>query len=246
MKQSDDGISHLITSYVNKKGPEFMKKLIKTDYLTELNCRIRFWELDSDIYNSLDKHVMNTQITDFLRTHYQTKVIEGRDLKTVGESKYISMVLDGIEYYDYSVLSPNNNLIPVLQNRGIKYISSSDNINKEYIPFNYGCIYEEDFNTIVNEHMDYLEVAQYTDGWGSCLPFVNVYALFQIRDIQENYIEIIHRSMYSRSNQREYLGNWYNLIGYIPLFLKQYQINIDWEKIYAIFNDFLDISLISR
>lgn len=94
--------------------------------------------------------------------------------------------------------------------------------------------------------MDYLEVAQYADGWYSCLPYVEVFSLFDIGEIQSHYLEIINNTMYARSNKREYLGNWNLLIGNIPLFLQQYDINIDWEKLYNIFIEFLDISLIWR
>jgi len=76
------------------------------------------------------------------------------------------------------------------------------------------------------------------------LHFVSVFELFDKQEILKNYIEILHRAMYARTEGEEYLGNWNLLIGNIPLFLEQYEINVNWEKIYRIFNEFLDISLI--
>lgn len=245
MAQSDDGISHLLTAYVNKKGVEYVREINETGYFKERSCRIRFWELAPEIYNCFSRRDMEWQITELLRDHYQSNFIEWRYIQNVMESRYKDMVLDGIEYYEYSVLSPNNDIIPLLESRGIKYIDSAEQDKKEeYMPFRYGCIHENDFEYISEQGIEYLEVAQYTDGWHSCLPFIEVFLRYNKTDIQRDYIEILHRAMYARSKDKEYFGNWNLLLGNIPALLSQYEIDIDWEKIYKIFTDFLDISLI--
>lgn len=244
MAQSDDGISHLITSYVNKKGTEYIKKLNESGYLGKTDCRIRFWELDPECYKCFSKVEMAKQLTELLSIHFQSKHIEGRDIRNVMESNYRDMVLDGIEYYEYSILSPDIDLIPTLESRGIKYIGTTKQEKETYVPFHYGCIHEDDFEYISEQDVGYLEVAQYANGWYSCLPFVDVFSLYDKVDIQRDYIEIIHRAMYARVAGRDYLGDWSLLIGNIPALLLQYEIDIDWQKLYSVFKDFLDISLI--
>lgn len=87
----------------------------------------------------------------------------------------------------------------------------------------------------------YLKLANY-----SCLPFVDVFSICKREDIQKDCVEIIHRAMFARAAKREYLGNWNLLIGNIPAFIQQYEIDVDWRKLYSIFNNFLDLSLIYR
>lgn len=244
MKQSDDGISHLMTSYANKKGTKYVDKLNKAGYFNNRDCSIRFWELDSKNYNCFSKLDMGKQITDLLSVHYQSKMIEGRDIETVMVSKYRDMVLDGIEYYGYSILSPDIDLVPELESRGIKYIGWKEQNEKEYIPFEHGYIHKEDFKYITEHNLSYVEVAQYADGWYSCLPFVDAFLSYDKLDIQKDYMEILHNSMYARVSEGDYLGNWNLLLGNIPCFLLQYEIDVDWEKIYNVFKKFLDISLI--
>lgn len=244
MAQSDDGISHLMTSYVNKKGLDYVRKINESGYFKEKDCEVRFWELDSEIYNCFSKKEMADQVTELLSIYYQSKCIEGRDIQTVMESEYKNLVLDGIEYYGYSILSPNVALIPILENRGIKYFGSGEQDKEEYVPLHYGHIHKEDYEYIAEQDIGYLEVAQYTDGWDSCLPFIDVFSLYNKADIQKDYIEIVHRAMYARAAGREYFGTWSLLIGNIPALLSQYEIDIDWEKLYTIFKGFLDLSLI--
>lgn len=244
MAQSDDGISHLMTSYANKKGMEYVKKINEQGYFSDRDCKIRFWELDAAIYDCFGKEDVAMQVTELLRYHYPSKDIDAKVIQTIMESKYKKLVLDGIEYYGYSILSPSVELIPVLEDRGIKYFDSDEQNKEEYIPLQYGHIHKEDYGYIAKQNIDYLEVAEYTDGWDSCLPFVDVFSLYKKEDIRRDCVEIVHRAMYARKARREYLGTWSLLVGNIPALFFQYEIDVNWEKLYAIFIDFLELSLI--
>lgn len=40
--------------------------------------------------------------------------------------------------------------------------------------------------------MGYLEVSRFTDGWDACLPYIEIYSIYDINEIKYNYLEIIH------------------------------------------------------
>lgn len=246
MEQSDDGISHLLTSYVNKKGREYVNKLNETGYFQSNKCKIWFWELDTEFYSCFNKQEMRKQITELLSVHYPTKTIEGSDIKTVMCSDYRNMVLDAFEYYDYLILEPCNEWIPELERRGIRYIGSKEETNEQYIPFEHGCIHKKDLEYINELNISYTELAQYVDGWYSCLPFIDAFSRYNKREIQKEYLIILHNAMYARAPKSEYIGSWYLLLGNILEFLIEYEINVDWEKLYGIFMKFLDVSLIKH
>ncbi|MCD7818444.1 MAG: hypothetical protein LUH07_05280 [Lachnospiraceae bacterium] len=245
MKQSEKGISHLLTNYVNQKGTSFLTKLIQRGYHL-YDDSIYFWELDAPLLECFDKESMSKQLTELLRTHYHSKYIEFKDIANVMQSKYKNMILDGIEYFEYSILSPTNDFLEELNSRSINYLMDKNEAKteKEYVPLNYGCIHEDDFSYIEKEGIGYIEVAQYTDGWYSCLPYVEVFSLFLKEDIQNNYSEILYEALFARCPEKTYIGNWYLLIGNIVEFLKKYEVNVDYVKLYNIFISFLDMSII--
>ena len=160
------------------------------------------------------------------------------------KSVYKNMVLDGIEYYGYSILSPDNQYVTELEARGIKYLGSEGDSDEEYSPFERGYIHKDDLHYIVENKIGFDEISKYTDGWYSCLPFVDFYAIYDKNDIQDNYLGILHNSLFARTSNRDFLGNWNLLLGNIPEFLLNYEIDIDWEKLYTIFTEFLNISLL--
>ena len=55
---------------------------------------------------------------------------------------------------------------------------------------------------------------------------------------------IIHNSLFARASYKDYLGNWNLLLGNILEFLLDYEIAVDWDKLYTIFNEFLNITLL--
>lgn len=244
MEQSEKGISHLLTSYVNKKGGSYIKKLINKGYFSDCNNSICFWELDAVLLECFDKSDISKQLTELLRSHYYSKNIEFRDIANAMQSKYKDMVLDGIEYFEYSIMSPTSDLLAELDLRGIKYLADKEKEDTKYIPLNYGCIHEADFAYLKEKKIGYMDVARYTDGWYSCLPYVDVFSMFNKNDIQQAYLSILYEAIYARCPDKTYIGYWHLLIGNVIDFLEKYEVSVDYLKLYSAFINFLDVSLI--
>ncbi|MEG0273355.1 MAG: hypothetical protein RR622_09010 [Hydrogenoanaerobacterium sp.] len=244
MKQSDKGISHLLTSYVNQKDPSFVDKINKMGYFRNNDFRIWFWELNPENYNCFSNSEVVAQVMELLSTYNYSKTIEGQYVRNIMLSKHRDLVLCGIKKYGYSILTPDDDLIPLLEAADVKYLSANKSEETQYVPLKNGYIHEEDFEYIKGQKIGYFEIAQYADGWYSCLPFVDLFSIYAKEDIQRDYHAIVHKSMFARVCDNNYIGNWSFLIGNIPKFLLQYEIDVDWEKLYASFNDFLDLSLI--
>jgi len=244
MEQSEKGISHLLTSYVNKKGSDYVGEIYETGYFKSSASQIRFWDLNPENYDCFNDSEVADQVMKLLNTHYYSKTIEGSDIQNIMDSKHRELVLIGIKKFNYSILSPDDGLIPILKARCVKYLATNEDKETAYVPFQHGTIREEDFEYIAEQKIDYLEIAQYADGWHSCLPFVDVFSIYPQKDIQRHYNAIIHKSMFARVSDNDYIGNWHLLIGNIPAFLLRYEVDVDWKKLYVIFNDFLKASLI--
>lgn len=244
MEQSEKGISHLLTSYANKKGPDYIAQICKAGYFRKNDSQIRFWELNPEGYDCFTDSEVVDQVMKLLNIHYYSKTIEGRDIQNIMDSKHRDLVLSGIKKFNYSILSPDDDFIPILKARCIKYLATNGDKETKYVPLKHGAIQEKDFEYIAEQKIDYLEIAQYADGWYSCLPFVDVFSMYPKEDIQRDYSTIIHKSMFARVSDNDYIGNWSLLIGNIPKFLLRYEIDVNWKKLYDIFNDFLKLSLI--
>ena len=247
MKQSEKGIRHLLSSYINEKGSEYTKRLVDTRKIYDPELRLDYFDLNPECINVLPQYVIEQRIEEYFNYHYISNNIDGYDIKNLIRSKYCKILTDALDYFNKNV---NGGLgkeeIEILQVSGIEYYETAnvEYKNKEYVPFEHGNIHMEDFDYIKQSGMTVMECSKYADGWYECLPYVELYELFDRKEIKDNYLEIIHQALFARVINNEYIGNWNDIIGNIPLFLEKYEIDVDWKRLFDIFLSFLKYSVI--
>lgn len=245
MSQSEKGIRHLISSYINKKGPECTKRLLRNGYFRDNSSKVDIFDLLPENINCFSKQYLKFRIGEMLYYGRYSKMVEGRDICYVLESDYCDMVLDSLEYYEYSVIGAIEYInVQKLINHGIKYLGKSEKKETEYSPFDGGYIHKEDIEYIKEHNIAAFEISRYTDGWHTCLPFPEIYQLYEEKEMKQKFLHILHRSMFARVIDKKYIGNWYMLLGNIPRFLMLCDIDVDWNMLFEIFYQFMDVSLI--
>lgn len=178
MDQSEKGISHLLTSYLNKKGLNYVKLLNKAGYFRNERANVQFWDLKPQYYDCFNSSEVVEQVMQLLSTHCNSRDIEYDDIQNILKSKRRDLVLSGIKYFDYTILSTDEDLIPMLKERGVKYTVEKTQEETECVPLKQESISRQDFEYVAAQNIGYLEVAQYADGWYSCFPFVDVFSLY--------------------------------------------------------------------
>lgn len=245
MSQSEKGIRHLINSYINKKGPECTKRLIQKGYFHDPSFQADIFDLFPENINCFPKKYIRSRIDELLYDGRYSKFVQARDVCYVLESDYSNMVLSALEYYDYSVYeSVSEASAQKLHERGIEYLASDEQKERKYVPFENGYIHEEDRSYIIENKITAHEIARYADGWHSCFPYPELFKIYDKTELGLNYLSILHTAMFARVLDKEYVGDWHRLIGNILCFLRICDVEIEWKRLYGIFKQFLDVSLI--
>lgn len=246
MTQSEKGIRHLMNSYINKKNIECTKRLAQEGYFRRHDSKADIFDLSPENINCFNKQQIKERLDEMIRYHYISKTVESRDILNVLESDHCDMLLDALEYYEFSILGKVEDDIigKKLSERGIRCLGKDEAKEGEYIPLKNGYIHEEDEAHIIEKGIQAFEVARYADGWYSCLPFPQLYRIYSQVEVERDYLNILHESLFARVIDREYIGNWNLMIGNIPEFLEVCNVEIDWKRIFDIFKQFLQVSLI--
>ena len=246
MNQSEKGIRHLLESYIDMGDESLIYKLEQVGAFYDSDFPVDIFNLMPEKIDCIDVKHIDRRVYEIISYHRYGKIIEYDDIIKPLSSKYCSRILDAIAYYDYKIfgLIKDEEIEEMIIERGIELIKKEQEVNTEYIPFKHGCIHESDINYINDNKIGYLEVSRYSDGWYSCLPFVDLYSSYDMNEIKQNYLKIIHHAIFARVSDREYIGNWNLLLGNIPRFVEKYNIDINWDMMYEILNWFLKESLI--
>ena len=245
MAQSEKGISGIMADYINNKPIEFTKKLIGLDYFNE-DSPVNIFDLSPERISLFDERVIIANLKSIIKYHMYSKTIEYRYIDNLLQSSFADEVMGVLGYWEFSILGNigEENILNKLNTYGIRCIGEKNHEESEYVPFEYGCIHQEDKEYIVENNIHYLEIARYTDGWHNCMPYINMYSLYEQDLIRDNYLEIVHNSIFARTFELQYIGNWDLLLGNIPSFLEQIDVDVEWNVLFNIFKCFLRMSMI--
>ena len=246
MKQSEKGIRHLMASYINRKPCDFTKRLANMNYFSEEECPLDIFDLNPDHLNCCKKEQIKQRLNEIMAYHRYSGSIEYDEIENLLHSNYKNILIDGLDFYDLSIWGKEIDTAAqsILEENGIRCLVSKEEKEESYSPFKHGCIHEEDEEYIVKNKVGYMDIAGYTDGWDSCLPYVNLFLNYDVEDIRKDYLKIIHKAMFAKTAMLNKTGLWFLLIGNIPDFLDEVGIEVDWRKLYDIFLQFLKISAI--
>lgn len=246
MNQSEKGIRNLLSNYINSKNELFIYNLEQMGMFDDNKFPIDIFNLMPEKINNLNIKYINKRMDELFSYHRYGKNIQYYDIQYPLQSKYSGLIIDMIDYYGYKIFGivEDEEIEKMIIESGIEFIKDIKEKKEKYIPFDHGCIHESDKDYIIKNGIGYLEVSRYPDGWYSCLPFIDIYSFYNLDEIKEHYLKIIHNSMFARVSVREYIGDWNLLIGHIPEFLEKYNIDINWNKMYEVYKCFLRESLI--
>ena len=75
INQSEKGISHLLTSYLNKKGVDYVRSLHEAGYFMNKRANIRFWDINPEYYSCFSNSEIADQVIRLLSAHLFQKIL---------------------------------------------------------------------------------------------------------------------------------------------------------------------------
>lgn len=245
INQSEKGIRLLLSSYINAKGEACTQRLVETGKLFDSDFKADIFDLSPANLNCLSKSHIISRMIKVLYHHKYSKTLEISDMENVLMSDYCDCVLEMLRRNDYSFIgSTSEEVIAKIKKYGINISGTSTTEEREYVPFENGYIHDTDLAYIQENSIPLDECIKYADGWFSCMPFLSLFEMQDASLLKENCLKILHDAIFARVVDQQHIGNWYNLIGYIPKFLKICGVDIDWKIMFEILKNFFDYSLI--
>lgn len=244
MEQSEKGIRHLLTDYLNRKEPEFIERLLqKRDFNHDI---VDIFDLEPkkiDYFSLDDIDQRMTRIFDYNRHDHKIKYhAVANGLK----SKYGNSIRDLIDFFKFSLEGVPKNEIRLVN--GVKYTLLEDEESKDKktrLPFKDGHISTDDLPYIIENKIECTEIAKYTDGWYHAFSYMELFEHYDSDELNEKCLTIIHNAMFSRvSIDFDFFGTWNYFLGNIPVFLNMIDYDIEWDKLFDLFVEFLQQSSI--
>lgn len=240
MNQSEKGISHLLDDYSNLKDDNFIERVLNNERYTKCKYLDLLDLLPSKIDKFSEKYISRA-LNDLLTYHNYSKVIEYFEIKNILNSKYKDKAIKELKNGEFKISNVPLNEVEILKQNEIEFFEEESEIRKRDALEN-GILTKDDVSFIIESKMDALDIAKYPGDWLECLPLIDIYENFDYDFIKFNLLEIIHNSLYAKSNYSNRIGTWNNYLGYIPELLYKYNYQVDWTELYNTFELFLEYS----
>lgn len=227
MNQSEKGIRHLLTDYFNSRDSIFMKNFLnENDFPHDL---VNIFNLNPNLINECSIKDISESLTHIYYHNHYSKTIEYNEVSNGLKSKYKNSILDNISFSKYSLNKPEEQ-------------KDSKNDEEEYKPFKYGFISLDDLEYIKENKLSCIEISRYCDYKFMSFCNLELYEHYPNSVLKKYFFDIIANSMFIHYYSN--YVNWSCYLGNLPMFLDKLECNVNWDKLYTIFNSFLRISLI--
>ena len=233
MEMSEKGIRTIMTDFYNLLSNEEFE-LAKKYW----NDKIILTDLDAEKINLLSEEIVVSYfMKHVIGYHMSFRDVDYNDIYNLLKSKYSKRIVDLLKFYYFKIDS-----IDVYDFDFKRYHKKDNYTPKSFEERNF--VYENDADKLKEYNVSCTELAKCVDGWHNTLPYVELFDIYSIEDIKDKIHVIIYNSCFSYkifnmyANRSEMLGNYLML-------LDRYSIlEVDWDKLYSCFLNFLNLSLI--
>jgi len=240
MEQSEKGIRHIMNRYVDMKCDTF----VTSDVMDSLykNDNLDIFDLFPQKISLLPKERVIERMLEVLNYHYHSKNVDFSSIREVLNSVYMGLILEMIRYHGYSIFNVDDERFHFLPR--IDVLPSVSEERKIRNPMEHGYISEECLDFLMEKGLDCVEISRFPDGWNACFTVLDRYNHFPKEELRKHIEQIIHSSMFARYSDMRHIGRWEHFLGNLPKFLSDIEFDADWDRLFAVFMMFSDLSLV--
>lgn len=216
----------LIDNYINMLSTTEFEYLIETGFLeSEYLFNVFNWK--SELVDCVPEKYIIEQLVQMIESRYYSKIIEEKNWIYLLESRYGKMAKDLVESNGFKIY-----------NLGIK--SNDSYMEKGYGEKGY--VKLEDKDQIIKDGIGCLELASYKSGNNDSFPVLSLFEIYSNEVLVQNFLQIIHISLTTKSKIFNAYGNMYSYVAHIPMLAENIGYDMDWTAMFEIFKQFLLIS----
>lgn len=237
---SDHGRWNYLPSYLNNKDESFIHQCIEYGIFDGL-YPIDIFDLTPKHINCLEESRVHYRIQKLLlKKSPNSNFVYFYDIQSVLDSNYSNYIISQIKAQKFSVHDVPDEYLSMLKDIDC----TSKEKREKRVPFAYNTATEEDLEFIITSKMPFLDVAGSTDGYYHSFSTMKLYEHYPDSELRESALDIIHTALFSKISSIDSLCLWSFYLGNIPTFLDMIGYDVDWSRLYASLEQFVNLSQI--
>lgn len=244
---SEKGYSYLLGDFIELYQPSEIMPIIEAYNLDHLS--LQWFLLPTKYINSFNKRLYNYAMNQLISVHRSGSIEIGEiknallsnKLKDIELTFSIIKLKIRVEKSDEILKKINDTKLVFniyIDNDKNKYKKTSEERFKE------GVFYIEDLGFIKDKKLCASEVAKLSDGSSSCLVEIQVFDIFEKKEVANNFKEILYNAIIGKTKRMDYNYILYYTPGNVLYMIDKYGNKKDFEAAVKSFKKFINLSLI--
>jgi len=248
---SEKGYRHLLAEFVILYKPaEIIPFLEKNFDIKELS--IEWFKLPIKYINRLEERTYNIA-KNRLMEYNRSLFIDLEDIENVLHSNYFSKLEFTLNLFKFRIRFKENQRKTVLNFKQSKLrfeeqIEQNDYDNYKQNSqqrFDSGTLTIKDINFIKKKQLKSYEIAKYSDENYTSLPEIDIFKIYEPKEISESFQEILYNSLINKTKSINYFYSLYYHPGNILTMIKLYRDDNEFKEAVKSFEKYMNLSMFS-
>ena len=246
---SEKGYRHLLAEFIILYKPAEIIPYLENNFdIKELN--IEWFKLPPKYINKLGERTYNIA-ENRLMEYNRSLSINFEDVENVIHSNYFNNLEFTLSLFKFKIRFKKNQQKTVLKFNQSKLRFEEQIEQNDYDKykqnsqqrFDSGILTIKDLNFIKKKQLKPYEIAKFSDGNYTSLPEIDIFKIYESKEITENFQEILYNSLINKTKSINYFHSLYYHPGNILAMIKIYRSDKEFKVAVNSFEKFINLSM---
>lgn len=246
---SEKGYRHLLAEFIELYKPAEIIPYLENNFdIKEMN--IEWFKLSTEYINKLEERTYNIAENRLMK-YNQNRSVNLEDVENVLKSNYLSKLEFTLNLFNFKITFKEKQGKTALKFKQSKLRFEEQIEQKDYDKykqnsqqrFDNGILTVNDLNFIKKKQLKPYEITKFSDGNYTSLPEIDIFKIYESKEITENFQEILYNSLINKTKSINYFHSLYYHPGNILAMIKIYRSDKEFKVVVNSFEKFINLSM---
>ena len=245
---SKKGYRHLMAEFIVLYKPSEIIPFLENNFdIKELS--VQWFKLPTKYINKFEDRTYNIA-ENLLMNYYNSSSIPLEEIENVLKSNKFENLESTLNLFKVKIRFKESQRKTVLSYKQLRFEEPNEQNDYDKFKqnssqrFESGILTFKDINFIKKKQLKSSEVAKYSDGYYSSLPEIDIFKIFEPKEISENLQEILYNTLINKTKSINYFYYLYYHPGNILAMIKKYRNDKEFEQAAKSFEKYMKLSMI--
>lgn len=244
---SEKGIRHLLCNYITLHSPNIIPVILNKYHPDKL--QITWFNLPKEHIDFFPDSLFNYALyKQLLYWNNHSKSIKFDEIKNVLFSNRKLELIRVLNTFKYQITVNKDNLYKdELQKLGCSLCIEPSDENDKYRTtiedrYHQGILDSDSIDFIKEKKLNVTEIAGYNNGNYSVFSDIDIFKAYEKTHVKANALEILKNALIGRIKTIDVFASLFHLLGNLPKFVDEYNIDAEYDRLYNSFKKFMELS----